>query len=182
MKVKSKEVKKMRKILMTLGILFMVGIIAAPVFAHRWGRGEYGASGGPGDGPCWLEGGDVTDSQRAELDKLQEQFVNDTAKLREEIWNKSSELDTLLDSASPDANKVKTLQKEISDLKGKMADKRVDFELEARKIAPNARFGRGYGRGDGQGYGRGYGMMGHNYGPYGQHGPHHGQGYGPCWQ
>jgi hypothetical protein len=76
---------------------------------------------------------------------------------------------------------VKSLQKEISDLQGKMADKRVDFELEARKIAPNARFGRGYGRGYGQGYGR-YGTMGRNYGPYGQYGPHHGQGYGPCWQ
>ena len=104
------------------------------------------------------------------MDKLQENFVNDTAKLREEIWNKSTELDTLLDSETPDVNKVKTLQKEISDLQAKMADKRVEFELQARKIAPNARFGRGYGRAYGMGYG-----MGHHYGPYGQ-------GYGPCWQ
>jgi zinc resistance-associated protein len=175
------EVKKMRKVLMTLGILFMVGILAAPVFAHRWGKGGYGAQGGPGYGPCWVEGGDITDSQQVELDKLHEKFVNDTAKLREDIWNKSAELDTLLDSSNPDATKVRTLQKEISDLKGKMADKRVDFELEARKIAPNARFGRGYGKGSGQGYGRGYGM-GYHHGPHGQHGPHYGRGYGPCWQ
>jgi zinc resistance-associated protein len=180
------EVKKMRKILMTLGILFMVGILAAPVFAHRrgWGGG-YGASGGPGYGPCYLEGGNVTESQQMELDKLYESFVKDTDKLREEIWNKSSELDTLLDSSNPDANKVKILQKEISNLQAKMADKRVDYELQARKIAPDARFGSGYGRGYGQGYGRGYGM-GMHHGPYGHRGPRygmgHGMGYGPCWQ
>jgi zinc resistance-associated protein len=185
----------MRKILTTLGILLMVGILAAPVFAHRWARGEgYGAHGGPGYGPCWLEGGDVTDNQRAELDKLYENFVKDTDKLREQIWNKSSELDTLLDSANPDANKVRSLQKQISDLQAKMADKQVNFELQARKIAPDARFGRGegrgygqghgrgYGMGYGQGYGRGYGMMGPHHGPYGHRGMHYGQGYGPCWQ
>ena len=172
----------MRKILMTLGILFMVGILAAPVFAHRWGwGGEDGPSGGPGYGPCYLEGGNVTESQQMELDKLYESFVKDTDKLREEIWNKSSELDTLLDSTNPDANKVKILQKEISNLQAKMADKRVDYELQARKIAPDARFGSGYGRGYGQGYGRGYGM-GMHHGPYGHRGPRYGMGYGPCWQ
>ena len=167
----------MRKLLITLGILFMVGILAGPVFAHRWGMSGYGAYGGSGSGPCWLGGGNLTDSQQVEMDKLQQSFVNDTAKLRQDIWNKSSELDTLLDSETPDANKVKTLQKEISDLQAKMADKRVDFELQARKIAPNTRFGQGYGRGYGMGY-----SMGHQYGPYGHRGPHYGQGYGPCWQ
>ena len=169
----------MKKVLMTLGILFMVGILAAPVFAHRWGGDKN--YGGPGYGPCWVEGGDLTESQQVELDKLNEKFVNDTAKLREDIWNKSAELDTLLESSNPDATKVKTLQKEISDLKAKMADKRVDFKLEARKIAPNARFGRGEGRGYSQGYGRGYGM-GRHHGPYGHRGQHYGQGNGPCWQ
>ncbi|MEJ2364258.1 MAG: Spy/CpxP family protein refolding chaperone [Deltaproteobacteria bacterium] len=171
----------MRKLLITLGILFMVGILAAPVFAHRWGMGGYGAYGGPGNGPRWLGGGNLTDSQQAEMNKLQENFVNDTAKLREQIWNKSSELDRVLNSETPDANRVKTLQKEISDLQAKMADKRVEFELQARKIAPNAGFGRGYGRAHGMGYGMGYGM-GQHYGPYGHRGPQYGQGYGPCWQ
>ena len=161
----------MKKVLMTLGILFMVGILAAPVFAHRWGGDKN--YGGPGYGPCWVEGGDLTESQQVELDKLNEKFVNDTAKLREDIWNKSAELDTLIESPNPDATKVKALQKEINDLKAKMADQRVDFELKARQIAPNARVGRGYGRGYG---------MGPHHGPYGRHGMRYGQGYGPCWQ
>lgn len=172
----------MKKVLTTLGILVLVGFLAAPVLANRWGGG--GRYGGSGAGPCWYEGGDLTDSQKAELDKLHQQYVDDTAKIREEIWNKSAELDTLLNSSNPDPKKAKGLQREISDLKAKMSDKRIDFELRARKIAPNARSGRGYGKGYGRGYGHGHGYgMGHHYGyhgGYGHRGPHHGYGYGPC--
>jgi zinc resistance-associated protein len=175
----------MRKVLTTLGILVLVGYLAAPVLAHRWGRGEN--YGGPGS--CWSESGEygnLTESQRAELEKLEQSFFNDTAKLRDEIWNKSAELDTLLDSSNPDPKKAKGLQREISDLKAKMSDKRVEFELQARKIAPNARSGRGYGMGYGRGYGHGYGM-GRHHGPrgqYGDSGPQGGYGRGgsgPCW-
>ena len=170
----------MRKVMTTLGILILMGVLAAPVFAHRWGGGKN--YGGPGAGPCWLESGDLTESQQVELDKLHEQFVKDTAKTREEIWTKSAELDTLMDSSNPDPKKVKTLQREISNLKAKMSERRIDFELQARKIAPDARFGRGYGKGYGRGYGRGHGWGHHHgyHGGYGHHGPHYGYGYGPC--
>jgi zinc resistance-associated protein len=170
---------EMKKILTTLGILVLVAFLAAPVFAHRWGGGKN--YGGPGAGPCWYEGGDLTDSQRAELEKLHQQYVDDTAKIREEIWSKSAELDTLLNSSNPDPKKAKGLQREISDLQAKMGDKRVDFELKARKIAPDARSGRGYGKGSGRGYGHGYGGGRHHgyHGGYGHRGSHY--GYGPCW-
>ncbi|UCE81769.1 MAG: periplasmic heavy metal sensor [Deltaproteobacteria bacterium] len=175
----------MKKLATTLGILVLVAVLAAPVFAHRWGKGE--SYGGPGY--CWRDSqqyGSLTESQRAELDKLEQNFFNDTAKLREEIWTKSAELNTMLNSANPDANKVRALQKDISNLRAKMSEKRVNFELEARKISPNARSGRGYGGG--------YGYRGHHgphYGHHGQYYGHHGPygyrgqtgGYGPgaCW-
>ena len=175
----------MRKVLTTLGILVLVGFLTAPVFAHRYGGGKN--YGGPGAGPCWFEGEDLTDNQKAELDKLHQQFVDDTAKMREEIWNKSAELETALNAADPDAKKVRTLQREISALKAKMSEQRVNFELEARKIAPNTRSGRGYGRGHagggyGYGMGRHHGPHGH-YGQYGDSGSYGGYGrggYGPC--
>ncbi|NIQ91245.1 MAG: Spy/CpxP family protein refolding chaperone [Deltaproteobacteria bacterium] len=180
----------MKKVLTTLGILVLVGFLAAPVFAHRYGGGKN--YGGPGSGPCWYEGGNLTDDQRAELEKLHQQYVDDTAKLREEIWNKSAELDTLLNSSNPDPKKAKGLQREISDLKTKMSDKRLDFELKARKIAPNARSGRGYGKGYGRGYGHGHGGGYHHgyhggyghrgqYGDSGSYGGYGRGGYGPCW-
>ena len=171
----------MRKMLTVIGILVLLGFLTAPVFAHRWGGGRY--YGGPGAGPCWSasEGySDLTEAQRAELGKLEEKFINDAAKLRDQIWEKSAELNTVLNSPEPDRKKAQALQKEISNLKAEMGEQRLNFELEARKIAPNTRFGRGYARGYGSkgfGYGRGYhhGPHGH----YGDYGPR-GGGYGPC--
>ena len=122
------RVRKMKKLVTILGILVLVGVLTAPVFAHRWGRG--GNYGGPGGGPCRSEGGEygnLTESQRAELEKLEQSFFNDTAKLRDEIWNKSAELNTALNAADPDAKKVRTLQREISAFKAKMSEQSPDL-------------------------------------------------------
>ena len=194
----------MKKLATTLGILFLVGVLAAPVLAHRggWGGWSRGFDNcGQGSGPY----GNLSESQNAELDKLEQKFFNDTAKLRDENWAKSEELSTLLNSAEPDVKKVRTLQKEITDLRAKIDRQRIDFELEARKITPNSGYARGYSRGYGQhmmgygpgysrgygrhmmgngpGYSRGYGrhMMGNDPGysrGYGQHMMGHGGGYG----
>jgi zinc resistance-associated protein len=119
------------------------------------------------------------------METLHKKFYDDTAQLRNEMWSKSRELRALLDSPNPDADKARALQKEITGLRSQLAEKRLDFELEERKIAPDARhgygYGRGYGKGSGKGSGRGYGRgYGHHMGGYG---PHMG-GYGPggCWQ
>jgi Spy/CpxP family protein refolding chaperone len=154
----------MKKLATTLGILLLVGVLAAPVFAYRgsWG----GWSRGPGS--CWLDSesyGKLTESQNAELSRLEQKFSNDTAKLRDEIWAKSEELNTLLNEADPDVKKVRALQKEITALRAEMDRQRIDFELKARKITPRSGYARGYSRGSGRhmmGYGGGYG-----------HGPHH---------
>jgi len=126
---------------------------------------------------CWQYGRgheNLTEEQRSQLDKLSQKFYDESAQVRNKIRSKSAELNTLLTSPNPDAEKAKALQKEISDLKAKLAQKRIDFRLEARKIAPELRFGRGYGRG--------YGSHMRGYGPGMGYGGHMG-GYGPgaCW-
>jgi zinc resistance-associated protein len=154
----------MKKLATTLGILFLIGVLAAPVFAYRGGWGGWLR----GPGVCWQGSGpygNLTESQNAELDKLERKFFSDTAKLRDEIWAKSAELDTLLNAAEPDVKKVRALQKEITDLRAEMDRKRIDFELRARKVTPNSGYARGYSRGYGRhmmGYGGGY-----------RHGPRH---------
>ena len=79
-----------------------------------------------------------------------------------------------------DPAKAKALQNEISELRAKMAQARIDLELEERNIAPAGNYGPGYWRGYGPGM-RGYGrhMMG-AYGPgmWGYGRPMMG-GYGP---
>jgi zinc resistance-associated protein len=179
----------MKKLAATLGILFLVGVLAAPVLAYRGGWGGWSR----GSGDCSQGSGfygNLTESQNAELDRLEQKFFNDTAKLREETWAKSEELNSLLNAADPDVKKVKAVQKEITDLRAKMDRQRIDFELEARKITPNSGYARGYSRGygrhmmgNGPGYSGGYGrhMMGHGpgySGGYGRHMMGHGGGYG----
>ena len=180
----------MKRIAITLGILLLVGAVAYPVLArgpgwgrgdHRmgnWGGGDHHMMGyrgpGPGYGPqAGRNYGNMTDEQRTQLDKLNQKFYDETEQIRNEIWTKSGELDALLNSSDPNAEKAKALQKEISDMRAKMAEARTDFELEARKITPEGYYGRGYSRGYGSrgkgfGPGRGYGRMG-GYGP------------GSCW-
>jgi zinc resistance-associated protein len=112
------------------------------------------------------------------LDTLNKKFHDETAELRNDLWNKRGELSALLNSPNPDAEKAKALQKEISDLRANLAEKRLDFELEERKVAPEGSYGRGYGKGSGKGYGKGYGHHMGGYGPGKGYG-HHMGGYGP---
>jgi zinc resistance-associated protein len=126
-----------------------------------------------GNGPEYGRGyyGNLTSDQRSKMDALDHKFYDQTRDLRNQIWGKSRELDAVLNSANPDIEKAKALQKEISDLRGKLDEARLSYQLEARKIVPDERLGSGYG----YGYGGGYGHM---MGPYG-----YGMGYGPgsCW-
>jgi len=150
------------------GIALVVSALAVPAFARGpgWGDGPCGRGargGGPGyncpyDGDGW--GQNLTDEQRSQLDGLYKKFYDDTAQLRNELWSKTGELRTLMSSPNPDAAKAKALQKEVSDLKAKLAEQRLNLQIEEQKINPDARFrGRGYGR---KGYGPG--MMGYGYG------------------
>lgn len=184
----------MKKLAMILGIVLLVGVMAVPVLARGpgWGKGGQRMSSWGGDpGFCWQNGrgyDNLTEEQRTQLDKLHQKFYDETAQLRTEIWAKRAELGILLNTSNPDVEKAKALQKEISDLRGKMAQERIAFQLEARKINPDLRFGGGFGRGYGRhmgGYGPGMGY-GHHMGGYGAgRGPGeypgaHGPGY--CWR
>lgn len=162
----------MKKLIGIIGIVLLIGAIAAPLMAHGpgWGRG-----GGPENRPFPGSGYErLTDEQRVKLDTLHRQFYDETLPLRDDLWAKRNELNTLLNTAEPDVNKAKALQKEISDIQAKLAEKRVEFAVEVHKINPDARFGRGYGKGHGRhmmdyGYGKGRGWHRGSYGP------------GACW-
>lgn len=141
----------MKKLVTILGILLLVAVIAYPVFAHGpgWGRWDHmwGIGGGPGS--CWQDDRGfrgLTKEQQAKLDGLDQKFFNKTGKLRGEIRGKRAELDGLLNSQNPDENKIRALQKEISTLQAQMAEKRLNFRLEARKTAPEGYFGGNAGR------------------------------------
>ncbi len=166
----------MKRLISIIGIVFLISAFAAPLMAHGpgWGRGDrmkYGSGGGPEY--CPFSGSRyerVTDEQREKLDTLHKKFYDETAPLMNDLRTKRNELTTLLNAVEPDVNTAKAMQKEISDIQAKLAEKRIEFEFEARKINPDVRFSRGYGRH----------MMEYGYGK--RQGWHRGgYGSGDCW-
>jgi Spy/CpxP family protein refolding chaperone len=174
-----------------IGIGFLVAALAVPavVLAQGWRggpmMGNQGWRGGQmmanqGMGPGSMMGydkgyGTITPEQRTQLDQLDRRFYDETADLRKDLWNKSFELNTILNGPDPDLDKVKALNKEISDLRGKLNEKSLTHQLEARKVTPDSQFGGGYGRSYGHHMGgsmagmmgsgmMGPGMMGGGYG------------------
>ena len=157
----------MKKLYILLGIALFIGATAYPVQARGpgWGRGNYPGYGGSNAGYGPQSGsnyGNLTEEQRAQLDKLHQKFYDETAPLRNEMRTKWMESNNILNSSDPNTEKIKALQKEINDLRAKLGEKRIDFDLEVRKIVPKgAYYGKGYGRGyaglkQGRGPGTGY--------------------------
>ena len=172
----------MKRLISVIGIMFLVGGVALPAMAHSPGSGRGGHmmgswQGGAQDCPGYGgTTGSLTKEQQTELERLHQKFFDETSTAKNELWNKRGELNILLNTSNPDTEKAKALQKEISDLKSKLAQKRLDFKLERKKIAPDQRYGRGYG-GRGMGYGS-HMMGGSGRNMMGGYGGHMSGGYG----
>lgn len=172
----------MKKTLAIVGILALAAMIAVPVLAQGpgYGKGRYmqGSWGGdPGSCPRYGWGSrDLTDDQRSRMEALHQEFFDRTAQDRSQLWAKKAELNVFMNTSNPDLEKARALQKEISDLKAKMAQERLNLYAETRKIDPDARFGQGRGRG------KGFGPRGGGQGPGMGRGWHRGgPGQGPRW-
>jgi len=105
----------------------------SPGYSQQSGRGDSEPSRG----------------QWSKIDKLDQEYYNETVDLRNKLWKQSTELSKLLNSSDPDVKKAKEIQKDIDDLRAQLDEKRLTYEIEARKTAPDGRFGMGYGRGMG---------------------------------
>ena len=166
------------KLTKIIGIGVLVASLAVPavVLAHGWGGGHMMGKWGMGPGamtPYERGYSTLPPEQRTQLDQLHRRFYEETAELRKDLWNKSTELNLMLNREDPDLEKVRTLNREINDLRSKLDEKHINYQLEVRKVTPESQFGGGYGRFHGPRMkGFGGGMMG--YGPMGS-------GHGGCW-
>lgn len=164
----------MKKLTLLIGALLLSGlfIMLPGSWAFDGGRGGHMMGRWGYDG---YERGNrgfdstLTREEQEQLNTLDCRYYEETRELRNQLWSKTAELDTALMQTTPDTDTVIRLQKEVSDLRSRLEEKEITYELEARKIAPNKRFGAGYG------YGR------HMRGRFGARG--YGMGYGPgsCW-
>ena len=200
----------MRKLGTVLVILILSGMVAAPVLAGPGHSGWYYCPYGYGPGNSGLnpyEPG-ITSEQNDQVDKLTKAFFDETNELRKTLWTKSHDLDAIMAVSAPDEAKAMALQKEISDIKATLSQKRIQYQISVKKIIPEASFvpspGPRYGRGpamsegytppimgdrsayEARSWGRGYRPPmrdrdhGYGYGPP-MRDRDHGYGYGPCW-
>jgi Spy/CpxP family protein refolding chaperone len=164
----------------TVIVVAIVGVVgfAATSFAG-WGRGGGGYCQGQGSG--WAQRGsgsagyqsNLSDEDRAKLNKERQAFFEDTRQLRENRYQKQLELQSELAKKDPDAKKAVGLQKEISDLESQLGQKRVAQRIKMRQENPDFFAGRGYHMG--QGYGMGGGGMGRGF--FGKGGGGMGRGF-----
>jgi hypothetical protein len=119
----------MKKLALIFSTLLLVGVLAGC------------ASGDRLQDIRW--NGDLNMIQAAELNSLEQKFCSDSVKLRKDIRATSEELiSTQLNTSDTDSKKVKALQEELRESSANMMGHIVNFELEARKIAPDTNYVR----------------------------------------
>ncbi len=126
------------------------------------GQGAYGTGYGPGPGYG------LSQEQLEALAQQRQAFFNDTASLRQNLFEKQAALRNELAKENPDVEAARKLQAEISDLRGQFDQKRLEHQMKVAETVPEA--GRGF-RGPRGGYGYGHG-----------HGRGYGYGPGACWR
>jgi Spy/CpxP family protein refolding chaperone len=143
-----------------------------------WHHGGYGPSG-------WGAFGDLSEEDIKKLEDERKAFFEDTKDLRREVYQKRLELASEMAKQNPDPARASAIQKEISDTKARLAQKRLDHLFRVRKINPD--LGMGFGGGGHMGYGMmhsgmmgkgGPGYWGNSDCPYGGPGGGYGRGRG----
>jgi zinc resistance-associated protein len=152
-----------KQTLVITAIIFTLMTISAPAFAGNYGaqKNRYNQNcprymKGPGQNWAGL-----TQEQQTQIKALRQTFVDATASQRISMVSKHEAIRILMETSTPDRDKLIALTVELADLQKTVMAKGIDFALEAKKIAPELRLPmlfRGMGMGMIQGKG---GFHGH---------------------
>jgi len=181
-----------------IGISVVAALLVIASLALAWGPG-YGRGAGfaapPGYGCLYAPNFNLTAEQSGKLTGLQQQFLNETLPVRNDLAAKFLELRSLMVQPSPNAAAISAKQQEIFTLQQKMQEKSLAYQTNARSILTPQQLsllppgcglgfaaGTGYGAGFGGGYGRGMGYSSGFGGGYGRgRGMGRGAGLGRAW-
>jgi Spy/CpxP family protein refolding chaperone len=114
--------------------LFLVALVMLFAGTALAGPGGRGMGQGYGMGSCSYAAANLTADQTAQLQTLRESFLKEVSPLQSEIFAKRSEMRTLWAASNPNEGNISTLQKDLLELQGKMQERRLQFNLEWRKI------------------------------------------------
>ena len=146
----------MKKSIIIIGSLLVVALVSGSAFA--WGQWGQGMGYGYNQDCQRYEGqsalNDLSKDQRKALSELRQKFIDETYELRSAKFAKRQEMRMLMETSEPDRARLDKLSQEITDLQKQAMNKRIDFLLAAKKIAPELGMCRGFGQGHGKGSGR----------------------------
>ena len=147
--------------LLSVMMLALVGLtthaLAQQGNANRKGDGT-GKGNRPYDCPRAMDddwggrgwkGLNITDTQRADLEKERTAFFNDSAELRRQIKEKQIALAAEMVKKEPSVETASNIQKEISQLESELDQQRLQHQFRMKKIAPE--IGMGWGKYHGRG-------------------------------
>jgi len=138
--------QSLRKTWVTISLLAALGL-SLGAMDSAWARGGMGGTNA-----------NLTPEQSAQFFDLRQQFMNDTAGLRQQMMVKRTELTALWRSEAPDQNQIQAKQQEIKALRDQLQAKRTAFRLQNQQICPQAGLGTGRGAGRGMAMGQGCGQ------------------------
>ncbi|XXJ21068.1 Spy/CpxP family protein refolding chaperone [Desulfovibrio caledoniensis] len=151
-----------------LAAVLILGLAAFAVAGPNAGRGFAGPCGGPGYGPAFSQ---LTPEKQAEVKAVIDEYQPQFETVRNRIWAKQSVLQAMINGGQADEEAITKLVTDISSLRNKLRDLRVDMSDKLVKTTGIASFGAcpgpGYGRGcDGSFQGRGMRGQGMDRGMY----------------
>jgi hypothetical protein len=147
------------KLFMVLAALAVLGLVSS-AYAYK----GYGNRGGQEEGTgygCPFYTGVLSEDEVKKLDEARKAFFDATEELRGSIYEKEVELGNELAKADTDAEKVIALQTELSELRAKFDQERVQHLIKIKEINP--KLGRNFQggiRGGCGAYSGGYGCGG----------------------
>ena len=120
--------------------LIIIGINA---FAHSgMGWGHHGSGWHHQDGYYPCNASRMTQEEYEQVEQNRAAFFRETQGIRDSLYEKGRDLENELAKTEPDVAKASQLQKEISDLRAQLDQKRIEHVVEMKKLNPDA--GRGY--------------------------------------
>ncbi len=141
----------MKKSIIIISSILLVAFTAGSSFAWGTGNGrgmkasgvnqDCPRYGGQGSGNATIN--DLSQEQKDKLTALRQQFIDQTYELRSAKVTKRQEMRMLMETSNPDRTKLGKLSQEITDLQKQLMNKKIDFRLSAKQIAPE--LGRGMG-------------------------------------
>ena len=163
----------LKKLMIAVVSVAVIGF-SVSVWAHgRWQGEDQGAwrgcragMGFPGEYADEDDAPPLTREQYQQMDAQRTSFLNETRELRADLIEKMGTLQKELAREKPDISAASRLQKEVSELQARLAQKRIKHMVDMRKLDPRSWHGWMHGRsmmGGGQmmmGFGMKPGMRG----------------------